>query len=72
MEEEVSDGEEGGGRAGSQTAEVESEDLDGIPLDGAALLKSAYKHTATPSPPRLNSPPMLPPDDVDIDGIPSK
>jgi len=36
----------------------ENEDLDGIPLDGATLLKHAYDDT--------------PPCDADIDGIPCK
>lgn len=37
--------------------EAESEDLDGVPLDGAALLKTAMKHR---------------PVEDDIDGIPCK
>jgi len=36
----------------------DNEDLDGIPLDGAALLKHAYDDT--------------PPGDADIDGVPCK
>ncbi|KAJ9581860.1 hypothetical protein L9F63_003791, partial [Diploptera punctata] len=39
--------------------EGEGEDLDGVPLDGAALLKGAMKHTR----------PLPPPDD-DLDGVP--
>lgn len=41
--------------------EGEGEDLDGVPLDGAALLKGAMKHSR----------PLPPPDD-DLDGVPSK
>ena len=41
--------------------EGEGEDLDGVPLDGAALLKGAMKHTR----------PLPTPDD-DLDGVPSK
>ena len=41
--------------------EGEGEDLDGVPLDGAALLKGAMKHTR----------PLPAPDD-DLDGVPSK
>lgn len=36
---------------------LDNEDLDGIPLDGAALLKHAYD---------------TPPGDADIDGVPCK
>ncbi|KAJ4435475.1 hypothetical protein ANN_18091 [Periplaneta americana] len=39
--------------------EGEGEDLDGVPLDGAALLKGAMKHSR----------PLPPPDD-DLDGVP--
>lgn len=42
----------------SDTDNPDNEDLDGIPLDGAALLKHAYDDT--------------PPGDTDIDGIPCK
>jgi hypothetical protein len=41
--------------------EGEGEDLDGVPLDGAALLKGAMKHSR----------PLPTPDD-DLDGVPSK
>jgi hypothetical protein len=41
--------------------EGEGEDLDGVPLDGAALLKGAMKHSRP-----------LPPPDEDLDGVPSK
>jgi hypothetical protein len=41
--------------------EGEGEDLDGVPLDGAALLKGAMKHSR----------PLPAPDD-DLDGVPSK
>lgn len=42
----------------SDTDNPDNEDLDGIPLDGAALLKHAYDDT--------------PPGNSDIDGIPCK
>lgn len=42
----------------SDPENLDNEDLDGIPLDGATLLKHAYDDT--------------PPGDTDIDGIPCK
>lgn len=42
----------------SDTDNPDNEDLDGIPLDGATLLKHAYGDT--------------PPGDADIDGVPCK
>lgn len=39
------------------------EDLDGVPLDGAALLKGALKHGLTPQPVTNYD---------DIDGVPSQ
>lgn len=41
----------------SDTDNLDNEDLDGIPLDGATLLKHAYD---------------TPPGDADIDGVPCK
>ncbi|XP_050523952.1 U2 snRNP-associated SURP motif-containing protein [Daktulosphaira vitifoliae] len=50
----------------SDTENVENEDLDGVPLDGAALLKHAY-NDATPGETDIDGVPLL---DEDIDGVP--
>jgi len=42
----------------SDPENLDNEDLDGVPLDGATLLKHAYDDTPT--------------EDTDIDGIPCK